>query len=94
LAYRTGDWRLTPCACSKQSWNACVTRDGCGERRTVFAIGTVLLAWFAVRLLTGGNRPQPVAVPVVRFSFFTSLPAHVERSRFTGEPLAASHICE
>jgi nitric oxide reductase subunit B len=31
----------------------------------VFTIGTLCLAWFAVRLLTGGKRPQPVAVPVV-----------------------------
>lgn len=32
----------------------------------VFSIGTVFLAWFAVRLLTGGKRAQAAALPVGR----------------------------
>ncbi|MGA8786950.1 MAG: nitric-oxide reductase large subunit, partial [Polaromonas sp.] len=32
----------------------------------VFAIGTVFLAWFAIRLLTGGKRQQPALAPAGR----------------------------
>jgi nitric oxide reductase subunit B len=30
----------------------------------VFGIGTLFLAWFALRLLTGGKRKQPTQVPI------------------------------
>ena len=30
----------------------------------VFTIGTLFLAWFAIRLLTGGKRKLPLQVPV------------------------------
>ena len=32
----------------------------------VFTVGTVCLAWFAVRLLTGGKRKLPVSAPVAQ----------------------------